>query len=68
MNDFAVTPAKPDGQTHSPIGEAQIDAALDAWEDLLPTPLVECPVCGEVGLLVRIRNHDCTRLMRQDYR
>lgn len=60
MNDFAVTTSKPDGQTHSPIGEAQIDAALDAWEDVPPPPLLECPVCEKVGLPERIHNHDCT--------
>ncbi len=34
-------------------------AALREWEDLTPTPLVECPVCGRIGLPERIANHDC---------
>lgn len=28
-------------------------------EDEVPTPLVECPVCGVVGLPERIDAHDC---------
>ena len=54
--------------TDSPIVEAQLDAALDVWHDLLPTPLQECPVCGKVGLPERIRNHECTQSLRQEYR
>ncbi len=54
--------------TDSPIVEAQLEAALDAWDDLTPTPLRECPVCGKVGLPERIRNHDCTQSLRQEYR
>jgi hypothetical protein len=54
--------------TDSPIVKAQLAAALDAWEDLPPTPLQECPVCGKVGLPERIRNHDCTQSLRQEYR
>ena len=54
--------------TVSPIVEAQLTAALDAWKDLSPTPLQECPVCGKVGLPERIRNHDCTQSPRQEYR
>jgi len=54
--------------TNSPIVEAQLAAALDAWEDLPPTPLQECPVCGKVGLPERIRNHNCTQSLRQEYR
>ncbi len=45
--------------TTSPVVKAQLDAALDAWEDLPPTPLQECPVCGKVGLPERIRQHRC---------
>ena len=45
--------------TDSPIVEAQLDAALDAWNDLPPTPLLECPVCGKVGLPERIQQHAC---------
>jgi hypothetical protein len=47
--------------TDSPIVEAQLDAALDAWHDLPPTPLQECPVCGKVGLPERIQQHRCRR-------
>ncbi len=54
--------------TDSPIVEAQLTAALEAWNDLPPTPLRECPVCGKVGLPERIRNHDCTQSLRQEYR
>jgi hypothetical protein len=43
----------------SPIVEAQLDAALDAWNDLPPTPLQECPVCRKVGLPERIQQHRC---------
>jgi hypothetical protein len=43
----------------SPIVEAQLEAALDAWNDLPPTPLQECPVCGKVGLPERILQHQC---------
>ena len=45
--------------TNSPIVKAQLAAALDAWEDLPPTPLQECPICGKVGLSERIRQHKC---------
>jgi hypothetical protein len=47
--------------TDSPIVEAQLAAALDAWNDLPPTPLQECSVCGKVGLPERISNHECDR-------
>lgn len=45
--------------TDSPNVEAQLAAALDAWNDLPPTPLQECPVCGKVGLPERIQQHRC---------
>ena len=45
--------------TDSPIEEAQLAAALDAWNNLPPTPLRECPVCGKVGLPERIQRHRC---------
>lgn len=45
--------------TDSPIVDAQLTAALDAWNDLPPTPLQECPVCGKVGLPERIKQHRC---------
>ena len=60
MNGFVSTSAKLAGQTDSPIVEAQLAAALDDWEDLPPTPLRECPVCGKVGLPERIQQHRCT--------
>jgi len=47
--------------TDSPIVQAQLTAAMDAWKDLPPTPLRECPVCGKVGLPERISNHECDR-------
>jgi len=45
--------------TDSIIVEAQLTAALDAWEDLPPTPLQGCPVCEKVGLPERIQRHKC---------
>jgi len=45
--------------TTSPVVEARLTAALDAWSDLTPTPLRECPVCGKVGLPERIKQHRC---------
>ena len=45
--------------TTSPIVKAQLTAALHAWEDLPPTSLQECPVCGKVGIPERIRQHRC---------
>ena len=45
--------------TDSPNVEAQLAAALDAWNDLPPTPLQKCPVCGKVGLPERIQQHRC---------
>lgn len=35
-------------------------AALYFTEQLPPTPLVECPICGRLGLPERIRNHECS--------
>ena len=55
-------------RTTAPIVEVQLEGALDAWNDLPPTPLRECPVCGKVGLPERIRNHECTQSLRQEYR
>lgn len=45
--------------TTSPVVEAQLSAALDVWDDLPPTPLQECPICGKVGLPERIQQHRC---------
>ncbi|SFL45777.1 hypothetical protein SAMN04487950_3845 [Halogranum rubrum] len=39
--------------------QAYLHAALESAEALPPTPLVECPVCGKVGLPERIEMHDC---------
>ncbi|SEP07879.1 hypothetical protein SAMN04487948_11332 [Halogranum amylolyticum] len=39
--------------------QAHLYAALESTEELPPTPLVECPVCGTVGLAERIERHDC---------
>jgi hypothetical protein len=36
-----------------------IQAALTAVEEIPPTALRECPVCGAVGLPERITDHDC---------
>lgn len=38
---------------------AHIEAAIELVGDLPPCDLVECPVCGRVGLPERIVNHDC---------
>jgi ribosomal protein L32 len=38
---------------------AHLTAALGALDELPATPLVECPVCGRVGLPERIAAHDC---------
>lgn len=45
--------------TDSPLVEAQLTAALDAWEDLPPTSLLECSACGKVGLPERSQQHRC---------
>ena len=37
-----------------------LQAALRYCRELPPTPLVECPVCGCVGLPERIQVHDCS--------
>jgi hypothetical protein len=36
-----------------------IRAAMEACDELSPTPLAECPVCGVVGLPERIIAQDC---------
>jgi hypothetical protein len=43
----------------SAVVHAHLEAALRKCRDLPPTPLVECPVCGRVGLPERIQAHDC---------
>ncbi len=37
--------------TRSPLVKAHLNAALEAWNDLSPTPLQECPVCGKLDYL-----------------
>ncbi len=39
--------------------KAHLRGALAAWQNLPPTPLVECPLCGRVGLPERIQAHEC---------
>ncbi len=39
--------------------KAYLRGALAACQDLPPIPLVECPLCGKVGLPERIQVHDC---------
>jgi len=51
-------------RTESTVVRRHIEAALQECRALPPTPLVECPLCGRVGLPERIRNHDCSQSMR----
>ena len=46
-------------RTESTVVRRHIEVALQECRALPPTPLVECPLCGRVGLPERIRNHDC---------
>jgi len=46
-------------RSESPDVREHLRAALREWDDLPLTPLVECPVCGRVGLPERISEHDC---------
>ena len=39
--------------------KAHLRGALVAYRKVPPTPLVECPLCGKVGLPERIRTHEC---------
>jgi len=48
----------------SAVVHAHLEAALRQCRDLPPTPLVECPVCGRVGLPERIQAHDCPGMAR----
>ena len=43
----------------SPAVRTHLEAALKRCRDLPATPLVECPVCGRVGLPERIQMHNC---------
>jgi|GEM_PF-778394 hypothetical protein len=45
--------------TENPNAEQHLERAVDLAADLPPTPLVECPVCGKMGLPERIVDHDC---------
>jgi ribosomal protein L32 len=42
--------------------QRHLEAALEECRQLPPTPLVECPLCGRVGLPERVKNHCCTDL------
>lgn len=46
-------------RSESPVVRAHLRAALRAYGELPPSPLVECPFCGQVGLPERLRVHDC---------
>jgi hypothetical protein len=48
-------------RSESPVVRAHLRAALREWEDIPPTPLAECPVCGKAGLPERLRVHECRR-------
>jgi hypothetical protein len=43
-----------------------LQAALRYCRELPPTPLVECPVCGRLGLPERIQAHDCSGSPHRD--
>ncbi|GAB7092828.1 hypothetical protein JCM18237_30990 [Halorubrum luteum] len=43
----------------SPETKAHLRGALVEYRKLPPTPLVECPICGKVGLPERIQAHEC---------
>jgi ribosomal protein L32 len=45
----------------SPETKAHLRGALVEYRKLPPTPLVECPFCGKVGLPERIQAHECQR-------
>ncbi|WP_273837603.1 hypothetical protein [Halococcus sp. PRR34] len=46
-------------RSESPVVRAHLRAALRAYEELPPSSLVECPLCGRVGLPDRLHIHDC---------
>jgi hypothetical protein len=48
-------------RAQSPDVQRHLEAALEECRQLPPTPLVECPLCGRVGLPERIRHHRCSR-------
>ena len=39
--------------------KGHIEAAIGLVEELSGPELLECPVCGRIGLPERIVNHDC---------
>lgn len=39
--------------------EQHLRASLSICDDIAPSPLTGCPVCGKVGLLERIYLHEC---------
>ncbi|OYR62911.1 hypothetical protein DJ83_04185 [Halorubrum ezzemoulense] len=39
--------------------KAHLRRSLAECQDLPSTPLVQCPLCGKVGLPERIQAHDC---------
>jgi hypothetical protein len=43
----------------SPATKAHLPRAFAMSQEHPPTPLVECPLCGKVGLPERFRTHDC---------
>ena len=45
----------------SPETKSHLRGALVEYRKLPPTPLVECPFCGKVGLPERIQAHKCQR-------
>ena len=47
-------------RAQSPDVQHHLEAALEECRQLPPTPLVECPLCGRVGLPERVQNHCCT--------
>jgi ribosomal protein L32 len=46
-------------RSDSPEVRSHLRAALDEYEDFPPAELVECPLCGKVGLIERICMHEC---------
>ena len=39
--------------------KTHLRGALATYRNLPPSPLVECPLCGKVGLPERIQIHEC---------
>ena len=51
--------AAANSHVENPEAQQHVDRAIELLNDLPPTPLVECPGCGVVGLPERIAVHDC---------